>query len=55
MISKKELLKWLDTLPAKADIAIDEGGICLIVPSIKASEVYIEVGGAPDESDEVKP
>ncbi len=51
MMSKREILEWLNTLPDEAEIGIDEGGLCL---QMFADEAYIEIGGLPeDEGDEV--
>jgi len=45
MISKSELQRWLDTLPADVGISVDEGGLTLL----SEDGDYIEVGGEPDE------
>lgn len=51
MMSKKEIERWLATLPDDANVAIDEGGLCLVEVNDDGSEsdAYIEVGLTPDE------
>lgn len=46
MVSRAELLKWINSLDADAYIGIDEGGLTLVV---EGSTAYYEVGGMPDE------
>lgn len=50
-MSKIEVARWLETLPADAEVAIDEGGMCLVEVGTDV-EVYCEVGGEPDEDDD---
>jgi len=54
MMSKKEIERWLSTLPEDADVAIDEGGLSLVEINANGSQghAYMEVGGIPDEGDE---
>jgi hypothetical protein len=47
MMSVDELKDWLNTLPADALVAIDEGGLSLVEVDGEAS---IEIGGVEDES-----
>jgi hypothetical protein len=49
MMSKAEIQAWLETLPDDAEIAIDDGGITLVVLGHRA---YCEVGGIPDDEGE---
>lgn len=42
-----ELKNWLSTLPNKAEVGIDEGGLQLQV--VGNEDVYVEVGGLPEE------
>lgn len=57
MMRKKEIERWLSTLPDNADVAVDEGGLNLV--EVKGDgevgEAYLEVGGVPldDDGDEV--
>ena len=48
MIRASELKKWLKTLPVNAEVAVDEGGLTLVV--IDDKETYLEVGGVPEAS-----
>jgi len=54
MMSKKEIERWLETLPDDADVAIDDGGLMLVEINAEGSQgdAYIEVGGIPDDWDE---
>lgn len=48
MLPKKEILKWLKTLPNDAGVFVDEGGLTL-----KTKDgAYLEVGGEPEEEEE---
>ena len=59
MIDKQELIRWLNTLPEDADVAIDEGGLTLVevefIPNhnpdyqgpYEETGAYLEVGGIP--------
>src|SRR5262245_8971437 len=49
MMSKKTIVDWLRTVPDDADIAIDEGGLTLVVVN---DEGWLEVGGMPDEDED---
>tara|TARA_B100000929_G_scaffold33562_5_gene24325 strand:- start:848 stop:1018 length:171 start_codon:yes stop_codon:yes gene_type:complete len=53
MMSKKEIERWLSTLPDDADVAIDEGGLCLVEVNDDGSEgdAYLEVGMTPAEEE----
>lgn len=39
---KEEIIAWLNTLPDGSLIAIDDGGLTLVVPG---SDAYLEIGG----------
>jgi hypothetical protein len=52
MMSKHDVRTWLDTLPEDAEIGIDDGGLCL---QMGGSEVYLEIGGLPEEGTTVEP
>lgn len=50
-MSVLEVKSWLDTLPKWAEVAVDDGGLSLVV--VGHENVYLEVGGVPeDETDE---
>jgi hypothetical protein len=49
MVSRDELLTWINSLDDDAFIGIDEGGLSLVVDG--ATE-YFEIGGMPDEETE---
>jgi len=44
MMKAIEVKNWLQDIPDDSDIAIDEGGLCLVEVGTKA---YIEIGGEP--------
>ena len=44
MMSKAEVLEWVNALPDDAEIGVDEGGLCLTTPDGKD---WCEVGGVP--------
>lgn len=46
-VSKKELQRWVNTLPDNAQVGIDEGGLTLQVVDDK--DTYYEVGGLPEK------
>jgi hypothetical protein len=46
-ISALELKSWINSLPDRCTIAIDDGGLTLQV--VGSPEVYLEVGGMPEE------
>lgn len=50
-MDKKEIERWLSTLPDDANVAIDEGGLSLVEVNADGSEgeVYLEVGMTPAE------
>lgn len=48
MISKKELMRWLATIPEDADVSIDDGGLNLVVIG-ETEDTYLEVGGIPEK------
>ena len=45
-----ELIDWLSCLDEDEKVMIDEGGLALQV--VDDSEIYIEVGGAPEEGED---
>ena len=45
-ISKQELLNWVSSIPDENGIAIDDGGLALVV--VGNDDFYIEVGGTPE-------
>lgn len=45
---RKDVKNWLNTLDWNANIAIDEGGLALVVVG-KETEEYLEIGGIPEE------
>ena len=53
MMSKKEIERWIGTLPDDANVGIDEGGLNLVEVNADGSqgEAYLEVGGIPDEEE----
>lgn len=44
-ISKQELLNWVSSIPDEKAIAIDDGGLALVV--VGNEDIYLEVGGIP--------
>lgn len=46
-ISAKELIRWANTLPEDAQVAIDEGGLSIeeITTDPDQTAAYLEVGG----------
>lgn len=55
MMKAAEVKEWIKDIPDDADLAIDEGGLILIVVAPGQSLDYIEIGGEPleDDDDEV--
>ncbi len=51
MMSKKQLERWLKTLPKDANIAIDDGGLSLVEidEDLKETGDYLEIGGKPED------
>ena len=45
MMRVKEVRKWLDTLADDFEVAIDDGGLMLVLAD--NPDVYLEVGGVP--------
>jgi hypothetical protein len=43
-----ELLRWAESLPDSAEVAIDEGGLVLVEVD---GEAYLEIGGTPQEGE----
>jgi hypothetical protein len=48
-VSKKELQRWVNTLPDDAQVGVDEGGLTLCV--VGDADTYYEVGGLPEDDD----
>ena len=49
MLTKQELLAWVETIPDESSIAICSGGLNLVeVDSNGVTSSYLEVGGVPD-------
>ncbi len=55
MMSKQEVLDWINTLDDDSGIAIDEGGLSLVEIDGDGNETdaYLEVGMTPEEEDEL--
>ena len=53
MMTKQEVLEWIETIADDSYIAIDEGGLSLVEVNAdhKQTESYLEVGMTPDEED----
>lgn len=53
MMSKQEVLDWINTLDDDSGIAIDEGGLSLVEIDGDGNETdaYLEVGMTPEEED----
>lgn len=53
MMSKQEVLDWINTLDDDSSIAIDEGGLSLVEIDGDGNETdaYLEVGMTPEEED----
>ena len=49
-MAKQEISAWLGTLPAGAQVGVDDGGLCLRVDC--DPEAYLEIGGMPVEDEE---
>jgi hypothetical protein len=43
-----ELIRWAESLPDSAEVAIDEGGLVLVEVD---GEAYLEIGGTPQEGE----
>ncbi len=52
MMTVAEVKRWLNTLEKDADVAVDEGGLALVQVGTHGA-IYCEVGGEPDEFDDV--
>ncbi len=49
MMRVYELREWLQSLDYRDNVAIDEGGLSLVL--VGEPEVYIEIGGEPEEDE----
>jgi hypothetical protein len=47
MMTVRAIREWLDTLSLDEGVAIDDGGLALVV--VGDEETFLEVGGLPDE------
>lgn len=45
MMTREEIQRWLDTLPAGTLVGVDEGGLSLVAIG---EDAYLEVGGVDD-------
>ena len=54
MMEISEVRAWLDTLNPDGYLAIDEGGLTLVVldSDQRQTDYYCEVGGTPEDDDE---
>lgn len=50
MVSKEELLAWVQALPDGSGVGVDDGGLALMTQDEKQ---YFEVGGLPRKEDEL--
>jgi hypothetical protein len=50
MMTAGELRRWLDTIDPEETIAVDDGGLTLVL--VSDENVYMEVGGLPDDEDD---
>lgn len=50
MVGVPELQAWLATLPADGFVAVDGGGLALVL--VEDPDTYYEVGGIPDPEEE---
>jgi hypothetical protein len=50
MMDILEVKKWIDTLEVGNQVAIDDGGMCLVELTTEGSETgaYIEIGGTSE-------
>lgn len=57
MMRTKDLIEWLQTLPADSHVGIDDGGLALQAVSSHGlvMDAYIEVGGIPDNDESEAP
>lgn len=51
MMKAAEVKSWLESIPGDADVAVDEGGLMLVL--VSDPSIYIEVGGEPEDEEEV--
>lgn len=57
MMSKKDVLDWIQTLNDDSSIAIDEGGLSLVEVNAEGeeTEAYLEIGMTPREEYTLNP
>ncbi len=49
MMTVKEVKDWLSVMPDDSCVAVDEGGLTLVM--VGNEGVYLEVGGVPEEDE----
>jgi|WetSurMetagenome_2_1015567.scaffolds.fasta_scaffold194501_3 hypothetical protein len=49
-IEKQVLRRWIESISDNQEIAIDDGGLTLIV--VDNPKIYLEVGGIPEDTEE---
>jgi hypothetical protein len=49
-ITVNELQKWLDALQPNDEVAVDDGGLTIVV--VGREEVYCEIGGVPTDDED---
>ncbi len=47
MMTVKEVKDWLNVMPDDSCVAVDEGGLTLVM--VGNEGLYLEVGGVPDD------
>lgn len=48
-MTPQQIINWLQTLPADAQVGVDEGGLTLIAHDGKGGQLgWLEVGGIPE-------
>lgn len=48
-MSVGEVREWLETVSKDAEVAVDDGGLTLVV--VGNPQIYCEIGGIPEEVD----
>lgn len=54
MMDVIEVRRWIATLEDDSNIAVDDGGLCLVelTPDGQATGAYLEIGGVPDNQED---
>ena len=52
MMKVRQVREWLDALDNESEVAIDDGGLMLMLVLVDNPDVYLEVGGVPPEYEE---